>query len=200
MPGANVETVVLVLVLATAFGLWRRAVDGRMRDVQTEPDPAGVPSSDPVGDVARYGAAAADPAVAHHDENPASHVTTEEIGAPLAQVATLVQFSSAFCQPCRATRQTLGDVAGMVDGVGHVEIDAEHHLDLVRRLHILRTPTVLIVDAHGAIRKRASGQPRKADVIAAIGPLADEVAAGAQPYVRSADPTSRTRGAVGNEL
>ncbi|MEU9117839.1 thioredoxin family protein [Streptomyces sp. NPDC048483] len=92
-----------------------------------------------------------------------------EIGAELGERATLVQFSSAFCQPCRATRRTLAEVADIVDGVAHVEIDAEAHLDLVRSLNILRTPTVLVLDARGAIVRRAAGQPRKADVIAALG-------------------------------
>ncbi|MBL1089450.1 MULTISPECIES: thioredoxin family protein [Streptomyces] len=92
-----------------------------------------------------------------------------EIGATLGERATLLQFSSAFCQPCRATRRTLAEVAGMVEGVAHVEIDAEAHLDLVRELKVLRTPTVLVLDADGAIVRRASGQPRKADVIAALG-------------------------------
>ncbi|AJC59869.1 thioredoxin family protein [Streptomyces sp. 769] len=91
------------------------------------------------------------------------------IGAELGERATLVQFSSAFCQPCRATRRILAEVAEMVDGVAHVEIDAEDRLELVRRLGVLRTPTVLVLDRHGAIVRRASGQPRKADVIAALG-------------------------------
>ncbi|REK85177.1 thioredoxin [Streptomyces inhibens] len=92
-----------------------------------------------------------------------------EIGVELGERVTLLQFSSAFCQPCRATRRTLTEIAGMVEGVTHVEIDAEAHLDLVRNLNILRTPTVLVLDAEGAIVRRASGQPRKADVIAALG-------------------------------
>lgn len=92
-----------------------------------------------------------------------------ELGAELGERATLVQFSSAFCVPCRATRRVLGEVAGLVQGVAHVEIDAEAHLDLVRRLGILRTPTVLVLDADGRVVRRATGQPRKADVIAALG-------------------------------
>lgn len=92
-----------------------------------------------------------------------------ELGAELGERATLVQFSSAFCAPCRATRRILGEVAGMVPGVSHVEIDAEAHLDLVRRLDILKTPTVLVLDADGRIVRRATGRPRKADVIAALG-------------------------------
>jgi thiol-disulfide isomerase/thioredoxin len=92
-----------------------------------------------------------------------------ELGAELGERATLVQFSSAFCAPCRATRRVLGEVAAVVPGVTHVEIDAEAHLDLVRRLDILKTPTVLVLDAGGRVVRRATGQPRKADVIAALG-------------------------------
>lgn len=88
--------------------------------------------------------------------------------AETGTAATLVQFSSAFCQPCRATRRILGDVAAMVDGVTYAEVDAESHLDAVRRFHVLRTPTVLVLDAQRRIVVRASGQPRKADVIAAV--------------------------------
>ncbi|MFG2550381.1 thioredoxin family protein [Streptomyces sp. NPDC048581] len=92
-----------------------------------------------------------------------------ELGQALGERATLVQFSSAFCAPCRATRRVLGEVAGLVPGVTHVEIDAEDQLDLVRRLDILKTPTVLVLDAGGNVVRRATGQPRKADVIAALG-------------------------------
>ncbi len=92
-----------------------------------------------------------------------------ELGGPLGERATLVQFSSAFCAPCRATRRVLGEVAGMVPGVTHVEIDAEERLELVRELDILKTPTVLVLDADGRVVRRAVGQPRKADVIAALG-------------------------------
>ncbi|MFC8225976.1 TlpA family protein disulfide reductase [Streptomyces sp. NPDC057287] len=92
-----------------------------------------------------------------------------QLGAELGNRATLVQFSSAFCQPCRATRRTLAEVAGMVEGVTHVEIDAEAHLALVRSLGISRTPTVLVLDATGRVVRRAAGQPRTADVVAALG-------------------------------
>ncbi|MFG3255149.1 TlpA family protein disulfide reductase [Streptomyces sp. NPDC048172] len=94
-------------------------------------------------------------------------------GGALGERATLVQFSSAFCQPCRATRRTLSEVAAMVEGVAHVEIDAEDRLDLVRALDIRGTPTVFVLDARGRIVRRASGQPRRADVIAALGEAVD---------------------------
>ena len=96
-------------------------------------------------------------------------VDAAELGAALGERATLVQFSTAFCQPCRATRRVLDEVSSSVPGVAHVEVDAESNLELVRRLDVRRTPTVLVLDAAGRVVRRASGQPRKADVIAALG-------------------------------
>ena len=96
-------------------------------------------------------------------------LTQADLGTVLGSRATLVQFSSAFCAPCRATRRILADVAGMVDGVTHVEIDAESRLDLVRRLDVRRTPTTFVLGPDGQVTHRASGQPRKADVIARAG-------------------------------
>jgi thiol-disulfide isomerase/thioredoxin len=89
-------------------------------------------------------------------------------GVALGERATLVQFSTAFCQPCRATRRVLAEVAALVPGVAHLEIDAELHLELVRRLEILRTPTTLLLDAHGTVVRRAAGQPNRAVVLAAL--------------------------------
>src|SRR6186713_779120 len=85
---------------------------------------------------------------------PRERLVEADLGGPLGERATLVQFSSAFCQPCRATRRILADVSGTVPGVAHVEIDAESHLDLVRRLDVRRTPTVLVLDAAGRIVRR----------------------------------------------
>lgn len=103
----------------------------------------------------------------------ADRIVAADLGTELGERATMLQFSSAFCAPCRATRRTLAEVEAMVDGVRHIELDAESHLELVRRLDIMRTPTVLVLDATGAIVTRASGQPRKADVIAALGVAVD---------------------------
>jgi thiol-disulfide isomerase/thioredoxin len=144
---------VAALAVAVVTGLAWQRTNGRMRRVGAVPAP-GQPAARAPDRVS----AAAEPAL-----------TGAELGLPLGQRATLVQFSTAFCAPCRSTRRILAEVAGMIDGVAHVEIDAESHLDLVRRLDILRTPTVLVLGPDGRITKRASGQPRKADVIAAVG-------------------------------
>ena len=98
-------------------------------------------------------------------------LTEADLGGSLGAHATLVQFSTAFCAPCRPTRQILAQVADMVDGVTHVELDAASRLDLVGRLRINSTPTILVLGPEGAIVRRAVGLPRKADVIAALGPL-----------------------------
>ncbi len=110
-------------------------------------------------------------------------LTGDDLGAPLGPRATLVQFSTAFCAPCRPARQILAQVADMVDGVRHVDIDAAERLDLVRRLRISSTPTVLVLDQQGAVVKRATGLPRKADVIAALGAV---VTAGSDSTVERA--------------
>ena len=91
-----------------------------------------------------------------------------DIGTDLGGRATLVQFSSAFYSPCRATRTLLTDVAGRLDDVAYVDVDAESHLDLVRRLDVRRTPTVLVLDPRGFVVRRASGLPRREQVLAAL--------------------------------
>jgi thiol-disulfide isomerase/thioredoxin len=145
-----------VLALATAFGLYRRATDGALRPVEI---PADTKDALPLPGTPHGGG--------HGHEG--DRMSADELGMPLGEKATLVQFSSAFCAPCRTTRVVLEDVAQMVSGVTHVEVDAESHLELVRRLDVRRTPTVLVLDAGGVVRVRAAGAPRKADVIAALG-------------------------------
>jgi thiol-disulfide isomerase/thioredoxin len=160
----GIVVAVAVLLVATVFGVWHNRRDGRLRTVggggvgQVAANPGALPSDD-------------NPATLAADDHAtaAGDLTLRGLGVDPATPVTLVQFSSAFCAPCRATRRVLDEVAGMVDGVRHVEIDAEAQLELVRRLNILKTPTVLVLDADGAIVRRASGQPRRPDVIAALG-------------------------------
>ena len=137
----------LALLAASAFGLWRKRTDGRMR--ARDPRPAGEPA-------------------------PTDALIGEPtLGGPLGERATLVQFSSAFCAPCRATRVLLAKVAEDVDGVAHYDLDAESHLELVRALGILRTPTTLVLDPAGRETARAGGVPRREQVLAAVGTAAD---------------------------
>jgi thiol-disulfide isomerase/thioredoxin len=95
-------------------------------------------------------------------------LTPGELGHELGSRATFVQFSTAFCQPCRANRQVLSHLAGTSEGVAHVDVDAESHLDLVRRMGVTRTPTTFLLDSGGVVRHRATGPVRLADARATL--------------------------------
>ena len=95
-------------------------------------------------------------------------VTAAEVGGSLGRHATLLQVSTTFCQPCRLARRVLGEVAAGLPGVAHVEVDAQEHPDLVRRLDVTRAPTIFVLDGHGRVTQRAQGVPTKAQVLAAL--------------------------------
>lgn len=105
--------------------------------------------------------------------HPAKPLTGEAVVNPLdlspltvvlGSRGSFIQFSSAFCTPCRATRLLLEGVAATNPGFIHHDIDAEAHLELVRRLHILSTPTTIILDRNGVEVGRASGAPKRDDI------------------------------------
>lgn len=154
---------IVAVVAALAFGLYRAATDGRFRGTH------------------RVGAATPEPSIAEPTDSPGAAGPAQSAGPSvkdllattgldlgLGERATLLQFSSAFCAPCRATRRILADVAAVVPGVTHVEVDAEHHLEAVRALGVLRTPTTLVLDARGAEVARAAGAPRKEQVLSTL--------------------------------
>ncbi|WP_442945844.1 TlpA family protein disulfide reductase [Nonomuraea sp. LPB2021202275-12-8] len=158
--------VLATLALGSLIGALRLRRDGRMRDFgRGARRRAGPGSAEAAADRPAGAPAGRDD---REVDDVAGRLTGSELGTPLGERATLVQFSTAFCQPCRATRRVLADVSELVPGVAHVEVDAESRLDLVRRLDVLRTPTVFVLDSSGNIVKRASGQPRKADVLNAL--------------------------------
>lgn len=136
---------VVTVIAAVGFGLWRAWSDGRFRGTHR----------------VRHGA--------ESEWHEPSVLDGTAIEHTLGERATLLQFSSAFCAPCRTTRRLLDEVAALVPGVEHVEVDAEHHLDLVRRLGVMRTPTTLVLDPHGREITRAQGVPTKPQVLAALG-------------------------------
>ncbi len=137
---------IAALAVASVFGLWWRRRNGRL--VALPPDlPATVGAEAEA--LSRLGVAA---------------------GTPV----TLLQFSSAFCAPCRVARRICADLADQRDDVAHLEVDAEGHLDEVRALGVWRTPTVLVVDAEGRIAFRLTGAPTPAGLAAAVGSLTAE--------------------------
>ncbi len=148
---SGVVVLISASVLALALGAWRLGTDGRFSGTHLVRRPAGSDEDD----------------VAAGAAPPGAELVTA-VGKVLGERATLLQFSSAFCAPCRATRRVLGEVAGLVDGVAHVEIDAEHHLTATRAFGILRTPTTVVLDASGLEVARATGAPTRHQVLTAL--------------------------------
>jgi hypothetical protein len=142
--------VVLVLAVASVAGFALRARQGRFRPSrQTTLAPAASPAGPAAAGSTRLSAA--------------------DLGTPLGERLTLVQFSTEYCTYCGPTRKLLSEVTGGREGVAFVEIDAAERMDLTRRLHILSTPTVMLLDSAGSITSRASGLPRRAELMEQIG-------------------------------
>lgn len=74
--------------------------------------------------------------------------------------ATLLQFSTEVCAPCRATHTVLDGIATELPAVTHVDLDVTHRPDLAAQFNIMQTPTTLILDRRGVVRARIGGAPR----------------------------------------
>jgi len=135
------QALLLVALLAlSSLGLWvARRRDGRFR-------PTGAPLAS--GDVPR--------------------LTPADLGSPLDHRATFVLLSSEACSTCPQVRRVLAAIAADEPDLDVRELAAQDHLDLVRRLDVLRTPTVLLLDATGRVRSRTSGPLRPEQARAAL--------------------------------
>ena len=131
----SLTPLLVVLVLAIAFGVWYTRSRGEFRRKKTVNGPK------------------LDAAV---------------IGVELGSRVTMVQFSSAFCSPCRATKALLEDMVKTMPDVRYAHIDAESHLELVRELDIRSTPTTLFLNGEGVEVGRAMGTPKRSQVMAAV--------------------------------
>lgn len=116
---------------------------------------------------------------------------TAESGVPQAvahlagERITLVQVSSEHCASCargaRIWREAIAGEGGEVGAVGErdragaafVEIDAADHMDLVRELGIMTTPTTLVYDGDGVLRGRVAGAPTPRAALAVLAPEQD---------------------------
>ena len=81
---------------------------------------------------------------------------------------TVVQFSTAFCGPCRATKARLQQLRTTRPGLAVVHVDAESHLDEVRALDVRRTPTLFYLGRDGQLIGRSSGAPRPDELTALV--------------------------------
>lgn len=93
----------------------------------------------------------------------------ERLGVrPEAADLTVVQFSTAFCAPCRTTRARLQQLQTTRPGLAYVHVDAESHLEEVRELDVRRTPTLFYLRRDGSVLARSSGAPRPDELTALV--------------------------------
>ncbi|WP_433829182.1 TlpA family protein disulfide reductase [Actinoplanes sp. CA-015351] len=193
MDPVGVVAVAVVLVAGAAVGLWRRRTDGRLTAVSPVLSRAAVPVGGSAGGSSAGGSsaggssaggspagpasgAAGDPPVAEPgDSAHSSDISGTRLSVDLLKrlgvepaPATLLQFSTAFCAPCRAVRRVSDEVAALLPGVQHIEVDAESHLDEVRELNVWRTPTLFVLDGENRVIKKATGVPSKPQLIATL--------------------------------
>jgi hypothetical protein len=114
----------------------------------------------------------------------------DDLGAPLGDAGTLVQFSTSMCTACGPARRVLGATAAAVPGVVHLEIDAEQRLDLTRRLAVRSTPTTFVLDGAGRVGARLTGAPSPAQVYEAL------ALAGIAPATRAVNPEQPSKAEV----
>jgi thioredoxin-like negative regulator of GroEL len=97
------------------------------------------------------------------------NATFERLGVrPGDADLTVVQFSTAFCGPCRATKARLQQLQAGRPGLAVVQVDAESHLEEVRELDVRRTPTLFYLDRAGQLIGRSSGAPRPEELTALV--------------------------------
>jgi thiol-disulfide isomerase/thioredoxin len=139
MSGVGAAVLVAALVLTAVAAWWLRTRSGAVRP--SEPPPEGT-AVDPVFEGLGVRAGTAD--------------------------LTVVQFSTAFCAPCRATKARLEQLQATRPGLAVLHVDAESHLDEVRALDVRRTPTLFYLDRSGAVIGRSSGAPRPEELTALV--------------------------------
>jgi glutaredoxin len=81
---------------------------------------------------------------------------------------TVVQFSTAFCGPCRATKVRLQQLRTTRPGLAYVHVDAESHLEEVRALDVRSTPTLFFLDRTGAVLDRSDRALGAAELTALV--------------------------------
>ena len=94
-----------------------------------------------------------------HAVERAGSLSSATLGAKRGYHATFVQFSTPMCAKCPPTAALLTRIADERENVAHIEIDASERLDLARKLSVMRTPTILVLDGDGMVVARMDGAP-----------------------------------------
>lgn len=79
--------------------------------------------------------------------------------------AFAVLLGSPTCAPCATVRGVLERVSQRRTDLRWVYVDAADHLALARAHHVLRVPTLFVLDRRGRILARTSGVPAERDLL-----------------------------------
>jgi thioredoxin-related protein len=104
-------------------------------------------------------------------ENKGSQILESELGKKYGKRASVVIFSTTFCSECRSAKALISDVTSTLSDISYIEIDAESNLELVRKVDIRSTPTTLFLDRSGFEIARATGAPKRDQLIKVIASL-----------------------------
>jgi thioredoxin-related protein len=104
-------------------------------------------------------------------EKKGSQILESELGKKYGKRATVVIFSTTFCSECRSAKALISDVTSILSDISYIEIDAESNLELVRKVDIRSTPTTIFLDKAGFEIARATGAPKRDQLIKVIASL-----------------------------
>ena len=99
------------------------------------------------------------------------HISEAEFAGPYGARVTILQFSTTFCSQCRAAKSLISDVVKDEKDISYLEIDAESNLALVRKVDVRSTPTTIFLDKGGFEIARATGAPKRDQLLKVIASL-----------------------------
>ena len=99
------------------------------------------------------------------------HISEAEFAGRYGKRVTILQFSTTFCSQCRAAKALISDVVKDQSDISYLEIDAESNLALVRKVDVRSTPTTIFLDKGGFEIARATGAPKRDQLLKVIASL-----------------------------
>jgi thiol-disulfide isomerase/thioredoxin len=99
------------------------------------------------------------------------HISEAEFAGRYGSRVTILQFSTTFCSQCRAAKALISDVVKDQSDISYLEIDAESNLALVRKVDVRSTPTTIFLDRAGFEIARATGAPKRDQLLKVIASL-----------------------------
>ena len=99
------------------------------------------------------------------------HISEAEFAGRYGSRVTILQFSTTFCSQCRSAKALISDVVKDQSDISYLEIDAESNLALVRKIDVRSTPTTIFLDRAGFEIARATGAPKRDQLLKVIASL-----------------------------